>query len=66
MNDLSDDLCEPLVCEKVAPVCASLKVGISGVQIDYEHNRSAGPPYGNSCFSYVRISLQIIRFVSPY
>ena len=41
MNDPSGDL---LVYQEVAYVCASLKAGISGVEIDYEHIRFAGPP----------------------
>ena len=44
MNDPSGDLCESLVYEEVASVCAFLKAGISGVEIDYEHIRFAGPP----------------------
>ena len=44
MNDPSGNLCEPFVYEEVESVCASLKAGISGVEIDYEHIRFAGPP----------------------
>ena len=44
MNDPSGVLCEPLRYEEVESVCASLKAGISGVEIDYEHIRFAGPP----------------------
>ena len=44
MNGPSSDLCEPLVYEEVESACASLKAGISGVEIDYEHIRFAGPP----------------------
>ena len=44
MNDLSGYLCEPFVYQEVESVCASLKAGISGVEIDYEHIRFAGPP----------------------
>ena len=44
MNDPSGDLCEPFVYEEVEPVCASLKAGISGVEIDYEHIGFASPP----------------------
>ena len=35
---------EPLSYEEVAKVCSSLKSGISGVTLDYEHIRFAGPP----------------------
>ena len=60
MNDPSGDMCEPFVYEEVTSVCAlsvraSLKAGISGVEIDYEHVRFVAQPYGNSCFSYIRI-----------
>ena len=44
MNDPSGELCKPLRYEEVESVCASLKAGISGVEIDYEHIRFAGPP----------------------
>ena len=37
-------LSEPLSYEEVAQVCSSLKLGISGVTLDYEHIRFAGPP----------------------
>ena len=37
-------LCEPLEYEEVARVCPTLKLGVSGVEIDYEHIRYAGPP----------------------
>ena len=44
MNDPSGELCEPLRYEEVESVCASLKAGISGVEIDYEQIRFPGPP----------------------
>ena len=37
-------LSEPLSYEEVAKVCSSLKSGISGVTLDYEHIRFAGRP----------------------
>ena len=37
-------LSELLSYEEVAKVCSSLKLGISGVTLDYEHIRFAGPP----------------------
>ena len=37
-------LSEPLSYEEVAKVCSSLKSGISGVTLDYEHIRLAGSP----------------------
>ena len=37
-------LSEPLSYEEVAKVCSSLKLGIYGVTLDYEHIRFAGPP----------------------
>ena len=44
MNDLFGDLCKPFAYEEVESVCASLKAGLSGVEIDYEHIHSADPP----------------------
>ena len=44
MNDLSGQLCDPLKYKEVESVCASLKPGISGVEIDYEPICFAGPP----------------------
>ena len=35
---------EPLSYEEVAKVCSSLKSGISGVTLDYEHIHFAEPP----------------------
>ena len=37
-------LCEPLEYEEVARVCSISKLGVSGVETDYEHIRYAGPP----------------------
>ena len=42
-NDPDGPLCEPLRYQEVAFVCSRLKSRISGVQIDYEHIRFAGP-----------------------
>ena len=39
-----DLLSEPLSYAEVTKVCSSLKSGISGITIDYEHIRFAGPP----------------------
>ena len=44
MNDPSGELCEQLRYEEVEYVCASLKAGIFGIGIGYEHIRFAGPP----------------------
>ena len=44
MNNPSGELCEPFRYEEVESVCASLKAGIFGVEINYEHIRFAGPP----------------------
>ena len=37
-------LSEPLSYVEVAKVCSSLKLGISGITLDYEHIHFAGPP----------------------
>ena len=36
-------LCEPLEYDEVACVCSKLKLGVTGLCIDYEHIRFAGP-----------------------
>ena len=54
-NDPDGPLCEPLRYEKVAFVCSWLKSGISGVQIDYEHIRFAGPPLWKLLFQLFQI-----------
>ena len=45
-------LSEPLSYGEVAKVCSSLKSGISGVTLDYEHIRFAGPPFGTFYMNY--------------
>ena len=42
VNDPNGILCEPLEYEEVARVCYTLKLGVSGVKIHYEHIRYAG------------------------
>ena len=37
-------LCKPLDYDEVACVCSKLKLGVTGLCIDYEHIRFAGPP----------------------
>ena len=37
-------LCEPLDYDEVTFVCSKLKLGVTGLCIDYEHIRFAGPP----------------------
>ena len=44
VNDPNVILCEPLEYEEVTRVCSTLKLGVSGVEIDYEHIRYAVPP----------------------
>ena len=46
-NDSFGDLNDPLRYEEVANVCSKLKQGVSGVVIDYEHVRFAGPVLWN-------------------
>ena len=43
-DDPSGTLSESLKYEEVEDVCPRLKMGISGVDVDYEHIRFAGPP----------------------
>ena len=65
MNDPSCELCEPLRYEEVESVCAFLKAGISGVEIDYEHIRSAGPPLWKLLFQLYQ-DFFMNHFVSPF
>ena len=43
-DDPSGTLSERFKNEEVEDVCSKLKMGISGVDVDYEHIRFAGPP----------------------
>ena len=43
-DDPSGTLSESPKYEEVEDVCSKLKMGISGVDVDYEHIRFAGPP----------------------
>ena len=49
-NDCTGALSQPLEYEEVARICTNLKVGVSGVLIDYEHVRFAGPPLWKHLF----------------
>ena len=49
-NDCTGALSQPLEYEEVARVCTNLKAGESGVLIDYEHVRFAGPPLWEHLF----------------
>ena len=49
-NDSFGDLNDPLRYEEVANVCSKLNPGVSGVVIDYEHVRFAGPVLWNFLF----------------
>ena len=50
IDDPSGVLCEPLQYEEVAAICSKLKPGVSGVMIDYEHIRFAGPSLWDTLF----------------
>ena len=50
IDDSSGVLCEPLQYEEVAAICSKLKPGVSGVMIDYEHIRFAGPALWDTLF----------------
>ena len=50
IDDPSGVLCEPLQYEEVAAICSKLKPCVSGVMIDYEHIRFAGPALWDSLF----------------
>ena len=53
-EDPSRALCAPLEYEEVAHVCSNLKSGVSGVSLDYEHVRFAGPTLWNHLFLLYR------------
>ena len=50
LTDPSGVLSEPLEYKEIAHVCSPLKLGVSGVEIDYEHIRFAGPPFWKLLF----------------
>ena len=49
-EDPAGALCTPLEYEEVARVCSILKPGVSGISLDYEHIRFAGPTLWNHLF----------------
>ena len=49
-NDCTGALSQPLEYEEVAHICTNLKAGVSGMSIDYEHIRFAGPPLWKHLF----------------
>ena len=53
-EDPSGALCVPLEYEEVARVCSSFKPGFSGVSVDYEYIRFAGPTLWNHLFLLYR------------
>ena len=50
LTDRSGVLSEPLEYKEIVQVCSTLKLGVSGVDIDYEHIRFAGPPFWKLLF----------------
>ena len=50
LTDPSGVLSEPLEYKEIAHVCSTLKLGVSGVEIEYEHIRFAGPPFWKLLF----------------
>ena len=56
-------LCEPLDYDEVACVCSELKLGVTGLCIDYEHLRFADPPL-RACLKCIRISTQMALSVN--
>ena len=58
-------LCEPLDHDEVACVCSKLKLGVTGICIDYEHIHFAGHPMWRLLFEmYFRISMQMALSVN--
>ena len=50
LTDPSGVLSEPLEYKEIAHVCSTSKLGVSGVEIDYEHIRFAGRPFWKLLF----------------
>ena len=50
LTDPSGVLSEPLEYKEIAHVCSTLKLGVSGVQIEHEHIPFAGPPFWKLLF----------------
>ena len=50
LTDPGGVLSEPLEYKEIVHVCSTLKLGISGVEIHYEHIRFAGPPFWKLLF----------------
>ena len=49
---------EPLSYKEVANICSKLKPGVSGVLLDYEHIRYAGPPLWELLFKLYQLFFQ--------
>ena len=63
-NDPFGDLNDPLRYEEVANVCSKLKPGVSGVVIDYENVRFAGPVLWNFLFELYNEFSTDLQFVN--
>ena len=50
LTDPNGILCEPLEYEEIAYVCSTLKLGVSGGEIDHEHIQFAGLPFWKLLF----------------
>ena len=50
LTEPSGVLSEPLEYKETVQVCSTLKLGVSGVEIDYEHIQFAGPPFWKLLF----------------
>ena len=44
IQNIFQNFMKPLTCEEVAGVCSNLKLGVSGVSLDYEHAGYTGHP----------------------
>ena len=66
LTDPSGVLSEPLEYKEIAHVCSTLKSGVSGVEIDYEHIRFAGPPFWKLLFQLYQTFSIISLFSIPY
>ena len=65
LTDPSGALSEPLEYKEIAQVCSTLKLGVSGVEIHYEHIRFAGPPFWKLLFQLYQTFSIISLFAIP-
>ena len=66
LTDPDGVLSEPLEYKEIAHVCSTLKLGVSGVEIDYEYIQFAGPPLWKLLFQLYQTFFYNFSFAIPY